>query len=101
MAGSSRRAMVVQNPYEMGYKGTRLMTALYQKDFDVVKEIFPEYDSSSEKFNTANGDIHHTNIRVVVPADSPLKKSDFDDSVTFYSIQAFDKWLKERKLTGS
>src|SRR5438876_7156485 len=38
-------AMVVQNPYEMGYQGVRLMKALVEKDDTTVKDILPKKDS--------------------------------------------------------
>ncbi len=94
-------AMVVQNPYEMGYLGTQLMVALYEKDDDKVQSIYPDYDPATGGFKSPDGDIYHTNIRVVVPTDSQLKKSDFDPQVTFYTIEEFSTWLAERGLEGS
>ncbi len=94
-------AMVVQNPYEMGYLGTQLMVALHEKEDAGVTKLYPTYDPATQKFSSADGDIYHTNIRVVVPAGSPLKKENFDPEITFYPIAEFEKWLSERGLTGS
>jgi ribose transport system substrate-binding protein len=94
-------AMVVQNPYGMGYQGTRLMKALYENDSQVVNELFPDYDFDKKEFKSADGDIRHTDVRVVVPNESPITKDDFDDSVKFFTIDEFDQWLKERNLIGS
>ena len=49
--------MIVQNPYQMGYLGTKLMKALIEDDTKVVKEMFPEWDAESGKFTSADGDI--------------------------------------------
>lgn len=94
-------AMVVQDPYGMGYEGTRLMKALYEDDQAAVKELFPDYDFGKKEFTSSDGDIKHTDVRVVVPNDSQLKKEDFDPSIKFFSIDEFDGWLKERGLIGS
>ncbi len=94
-------AMIVQNPYEMGYKGTRLMKALIENDTLVIRELYPDYVTATKTFSTPDGDVHHTNIRVVVPTGSPLSQQDFDEGVTFYRADEFDTWLKERGLTGS
>lgn len=94
-------AMVVQNPYEMGYLGTQLMVALYEKNDSYVQSLYPTFDRETRKFTAADGDIYYTNIRVVVPTGSPLKKSDFDPAITFYTIEEFNQWLSERGLEGS
>ena len=94
-------AMIVQNPYEMGYQGTRLMKALYENDQPAIKALYPDYTGNADEFSSANGDIHHTSLRVVVPDNSPLKPEHFDDFVKFFTIQEFDAWLRERGLVGS
>jgi ribose transport system substrate-binding protein len=94
-------AMVVQNPYEMGYLGTQLMVALYEKNDSYVQSLYPTFDRETRKFTAADGDIYYTNIRVVVPTGSPLTKSDFDPAITFYTIEEFNQWLSERGLEGS
>ncbi len=94
-------AMVVQDPYGMGYEGTRLMRALYKEDVDFVKTLYPAYDASSKSFTSPEGDIRHTDVRVVVPDNSELKAGDFDPEVKFFTITEFDSWLSERGLSGS
>jgi len=93
-------AMVVQNPFEMGYQGVRLMNALLENDTSTIRELYPAYDGQNG-FTSADGDIHHTSLRVVVPEDSPLRPEDFDEFVEFYTIDEFDQWLDERGLIGS
>src|SRR5262249_27367822 len=53
-------AMVVQNPYEMGFQGVRLMKALVQNDQSAIREILPN-------LGKPDGDIYDTGIKVVVP----------------------------------
>lgn len=88
-------AMVVQNPYQMGYLGTRLMKALIEGDQSVVKELFPKYGSPG-------GDVYTTELRVVVPDEkSPLKPEMFSPDTKFFTYPKFREWMNERKLTGS
>lgn len=95
-------AMVVQNPYQMGYLGTTLMKALILGDHGAVVELFPNYDPESKSFQGEHGDIYTTELRVVVPSEaSPLKPEMFDQNTKFFYYQDFKKWLAERKLTGS
>ncbi|RLS52126.1 MAG: hypothetical protein DWH91_17425 [Planctomycetota bacterium] len=95
-------ALIVQNPYQMGYIGTRLMKALVQKDGATIQEIFPSYDPATGKFSEENGDIYTTELRVVVPNEqSPLKPEMFDAGTKFFYFKDFKTWLAERKLIGS
>ena len=88
-------AMVVQNPYEMGYQGVRLMKALIRDDQATVKEMLPRHGQP-------DGDIYDTGIKVVVPdAGSPLKADMFDKKTTFLKLSEFQEWLKKYNLTGS
>jgi ribose transport system substrate-binding protein len=88
-------AMVVQNPYEMGYQGVRLMKALVENDEATIKQMLPHH---GEK----DGDIYDTGLKVVVPDEgSPLKADMFDKKVTFLKLSDFRKWLEKYKLTGS
>ncbi|MFN0198834.1 MAG: substrate-binding domain-containing protein, partial [Planctomycetaceae bacterium] len=43
MANGQIDAMVVQNPYQMGYQGVRLLKALVENDQPVVAEMFPHH----------------------------------------------------------
>jgi ribose transport system substrate-binding protein len=88
-------AMVVQNPYEMGYQGVRLMKALVEKDDKTVKEILPKKDKP-------DGDLYDTGLKVVVPDEgSPLKADLFEKTTQFLKLSQFRDWLKKYDLTGS
>jgi ribose transport system substrate-binding protein len=90
-------AMVVQNPYQMGYQGVRLMKALVQKDKKTVDEMLVG--------KSAEGDLVDTGIKVVVPdSDTPLKPETFtnkEKKIEGYKLSDFQHWLKELNLTGS
>jgi ribose transport system substrate-binding protein len=95
-------AMVVQNPYRMGYDGTRLMKALVEDDQTTVREMFPAWDPKTREFTKPNGDIALTGLKVVVPDEkSPLKKEMFESETEFMTLPEFKKWLAERKLKNS
>jgi len=95
-------AMVVQNPYEMGYKGVQLMKALVGEDGNTVKKLFPGYDPQSKKFEKPEDDIHITELRVVVPDDNKSLSEDmFDKGTVFFKLPGFQEWLNQRGLTGS
>jgi ribose transport system substrate-binding protein len=88
-------AMVVQNPYEMGYQGVRLMQALIRKDQATIKEMFPNQGKP-------DGDTYDTGLRVVVPdSGSRLKASMFDSKTEFMELGKFREWLSKYRLTGS
>src|SRR5262249_46410287 len=53
-------AMVVQNPYQMGYQGVRLLKALVEDDKKTIGQMFPNLEKT-------DGDIYDTGIKVVVP----------------------------------
>ncbi len=96
-------AMVVQNPYEMGYLGTRLMKALIEDDHPTIHELLPAYDPDRQQFtDEPDGDIRTTGLRVVYPdSGTPLSKETFSDSTEFISLGDFRKWLAEHDLKGS
>ena len=95
-------AMVVQNPYQMGYEGTKLMKALIEDDKKTIQELYPDYDPETGKFKSKDGDIRTTELRVVVPnEDSPLKPEMFDKDTKFFTYPKFKDWLSARKLEGS
>src|SRR5262249_34896465 len=88
-------AMVVQNPYQMGYQGVRLMKALVQDDKKVVAEMLPNHGKP-------DGDLYDTGLKVVVPDEgSPLKAEMFDKKTEFLRLGDFKAWLAKYKLTGS
>ena len=95
-------AMVVQNPYDMGYRGTRLMKALVTGDHATIHELLPAYDPQKREFSEPDGDLLVTGLRVVHPdSGSPLAKEMFSGTTEFISLSDFKKWLAEHKLTGS
>jgi ribose transport system substrate-binding protein len=95
-------AMVVQNPYMMGYEGTRLMKALVKDDKKTIHELLPAWNSDTEKFDTPEGDLITTGLKVVVPDQgSPLTKEMFAKTTEFLTLSEFKKWLAEHNLTGS
>ena len=88
-------AMIVQNPYQMGYQGVRILKALVKNDEATVKEMFPNQGS-------ANGDLFDTGLKIVVPTEgSPLKADLFGPKTEFLGLGPFQEWLDKYKLTGS
>ena len=71
MADGNIDAMVVQNPFAMGYEGVRMLSALVRDQKDVLAKMLPNYGKPE-------GDIFDTGLKVVVPSsDSPLKSDAF------------------------
>jgi ribose transport system substrate-binding protein len=88
-------AMVVQNPYQMGYQGVHLMAALYENDQKTVKELLPHHGEP-------NGDVYDTGLKVVVPnSQSPLKREMFGPKTDFLTLDVFKTWLDKYRLKGS
>ncbi len=94
-------AMVVQNPYQMGYLGTELMKAFIEKDTATIQKTYPSYDPATGKF-AEGGDVYATELRVVVPDEkSPVKKELFKPETKFFYLKDFRAWLTERGLVNS
>ncbi|MEX0710713.1 MAG: substrate-binding domain-containing protein [Pirellulales bacterium] len=88
-------AMVVQNPFEMGYQGVRLMKALAQDDKATIAEMLPNSEGDG-------GDIYDTGLKVVVPdEDSPLQADLFGEKTEFLQLGDFKNWLAKYGLQGS
>ena len=88
-------AMVVQNPYQMGYQGVRIMKALLKNDEATVKEMFPSHSS-------VDGDLLDTGLKVIVPNEgSPLTPEMFGKKTEYLKLDAFKTWLTKYNLTGS
>lgn len=88
-------AMVVQNPFKMGYDGVKLMKALVQDDKDTIEKMLPKHDEKG-------GDVYDTGLKVVVPDEgSPLKKEMFDKGTEFLKLSEFKDWMKKYNLVGS
>lgn len=87
--------MMVQNPFDIGYQGVKLMAALAQDDKEALAEMFPNYGQG-------DGDLYITNLKVVVPnMGSPLTADVFDDSTELYTLDEFREWLDRFGLKGS
>lgn len=96
MAQGSVDVMVVQNPYQMGSEGVKLMHALITDDQSTVDTMFPNYAQEGE------ADIYRTELRVVAPDEgTPLTKDLFEESTVFFKNSEFQEWLKERGLISS
>ena len=88
-------AMVVQNPYQMGYQGIRMLKALVEDDQATIKEMLP-------KHGRTDGDLYDTGLKVVVrDSTSPLKRELFGQQTEFLLLDDFRKWLAKYGLTGS
>lgn len=91
-------AMVVQNPFGMGYDSVKYAFAKLSGDEETVKEMFPN-------MGQPGGEIRDTGIKIVAPnSDTVLKPemfSEFGSSVEFLTISEFQDWLKEYNLTSS
>ncbi|MGE5193863.1 MAG: substrate-binding domain-containing protein [Deltaproteobacteria bacterium] len=77
-------AMVVQNPYEMGYSGVTLLYRLITGDQAGVDELLK------------GGDVVDTGLKVVVPDESSRLQSRFR-----VTVGEFKGWLAEKGLEGS
>jgi ribose transport system substrate-binding protein len=87
-------AMVVQNPYDMGYQSVRLLKAMIAGDKGTIGEMFPNKGKDA--------DLYDTGLKVVVPnGKSPLKADLFDKNTEFLNIGDFQKWLNKYGLKGS
>jgi ribose transport system substrate-binding protein len=88
-------AMVVQDPYAMGYQGVKMLKALVQKDLATLNEMLPDHGQP-------DGDLFDTGLKVVVPSDkSPIKAEHFTGKVQFMPLSEFQEWLAKYGLTGS
>ncbi len=95
MAEGDIDAMVVQNPYRMGYDAVKLLKALIMDDQTTIKEMLP-HDGQPD------GDLYDTGLKVVIPDEgSPLKAEMFDKKTQLLKLSDFRKWLDKYGLTGS
>src|SRR5690606_20754045 len=60
-------ALLVQDPYVMGYLGIKELKALVDTDDKALHEISPQFGSGD------NGEIHEPGLKIVVPEGSQLK----------------------------
>ena len=98
MAAGMIDAMVVQNPFGMGYDSVKYAFAKLQGDEATMTELFPS-------MKEPGGNIRDTGLKVVVPdAGTPLTQEmfkDFGPGVKFLTLKEFRAWLAEYKLTSS
>jgi len=88
--------MLVQNPFQMGADGVKLMHALVAKDEALVKTMYPNYAQTDEN------DMFTTELRIVVPdAQTTVTEGILDKSTRLMKLSEFKKWLEERKLVSS
>jgi ribose transport system substrate-binding protein len=96
MAAGQIDAMVVQNPFEMGFRAVRLLAAMHGDDDATIAEMFPDRSAP-------DGDIHTTGLRLVVPDADPLvKPADIDiPGFEFMPLSKFRAWLATYGLSSS
>lgn len=91
-------AMVVQNPFGMGYDSVRYVYSKLRGDNATIAEMFPNMKDSG-------GNIRDTGLKIVAPDEgSPLTLEmfrEFGPSVQFLKLSEFKAWLKEYNLTSS
>jgi ribose transport system substrate-binding protein len=88
-------AMVVQNPYQMGYQGVRLLKALNEKDQKTIDDMLPRHGKP-------DGDVYDTGLKIVVPnGQSPLTRGLFNAKTEFLTLDTFKQWLARYSLQGS
>jgi ribose transport system substrate-binding protein len=87
--------MVVQNPFQMGYQGVRLMKALIEKDEATIRAMLPNRGE-------AEGDLYDTGLKVVAPdGATPLSAGQFGATTEFLKLSEFKEWLSKYGLEGS
>jgi len=101
MAKGRIDAMVVQNPFMMGFETARLLTAMIEKDDATLDSMFPDRSKPISELPTA--DIFTTGLRLVVPdSESNLKKEQFDPKIVeFMTLTEFQAWLAKYNLKSS
>jgi ribose transport system substrate-binding protein len=88
--------MLVQNPFQMGADGVKLMLALIEKNDAVTKEMFPNYAQSDKN------DMFDTELRIVVPdAQTSVTAEILEKSTRLMKLSEFKQWLADRKLVSS
>ena len=91
-------AMVVQNPFGMGYDSVKYALAKLTGDDATVAELFPNMQEPG-------GNIRDTGLKIVVPDSgsklTPEMFQEFGEGVKFLTLKEFQAWLAEYKLTSS
>lgn len=96
MAAGQIDAMVVQNPFEMGVRTVRLLTAMHTGDAATIAEMFPNRAAP-------DGDLNTTGLRLIVPdTDALVKPADIDmPGVEYLPLTKFREWLASYGLSSS
>jgi ribose transport system substrate-binding protein len=91
-------AMVVQNPFGMGYDSVRYAFAKLTGDDATLAEMFP-------RMGEPGGELLDTGLKVVVPDEgSPLTAEMFEEygpGVEYLHYTEFQEWLNQYDLTSS
>lgn len=87
--------MVVQDPYDMGYQGVKLLKALVLDDQATFKAMFPKYGEP-------DGDLYRTGLKLVVPdSGSKVTQEILDPDTQFLKLSEFKEWMKKYGLKAS
>jgi len=94
-------AMVVQNPFMMGFETARLLTAMIEKDEATIDSMFPNRNTPISELPTA--DVFTTGLRLVVSDnETRIKKEQFDPKIVeFMTLTEFQAWLAKYNLKSS
>lgn len=91
-------AMVVQNPFGMGYDSVRYVFAKLKDDKATMSEMFP-------KMGEPGGNIRDTGLKVVIPNEGSKLTTEmfkgFGAGVEFLKLSEFRDWLVKYNLTSS
>ena len=96
MAAGQIDAMVVQNPFEMGFRTARLLAAMHTGDEAAITGLFPDRSAP-------DGDLHTTGLRLIVPDADPLvKPTDIGmQGFEYMPLSKFREWLATYGLSSS
>jgi ribose transport system substrate-binding protein len=96
MAAGQIDAMVVQNPFEMGFRTVRLLTAMHTGDEATIAEMFPHRTAP-------DGDLHTTGLRLIVPdTDARVQPTDIEmQGFEYLPLAKFREWLASYGLSSS
>jgi len=96
MAAGQIDAMVVQNPFEMGIRTVRLLTAMHTDDEATIAEMFPHRSAP-------DGDLHTTGLRLIVPDNNPrVQPTDIEmPGIEYLPLTKFRAWLASYGLSSS
>ena len=81
-------AMAVQNPYEMGRQGVKLLKAMIADDQQLIDSMVQD-------------GVVYTGMRIVVPDDSTSVTADVVAPAELMQLSEFKEWLASKGLTGS